>query len=270
MPIIVALVCLVGSVIPTAPAYAQTNRASNDEEWCNSEYWNSDREQHCEIREATLDSRTLLEVTGGKNGGIDIRGWDRDQIKVVAKIQTSANSKRRAEEIASAVEIRTRRLIGAEVSSNLARRENASVSFRIYVPFKTNLDLTTHNGGINISEVSGDIGFSAMNGGVTLARLSGDVNGETTNGGLDVELTGDSWNGKGLDVATTNGGITVSVPSGYNAEFETGTVNGRVDLDFPMTVSGRINRNIRTTLGEGGAPVRVRTTNGGVSIRRAS
>ncbi|HEY7511481.1 MAG TPA: hypothetical protein VIG50_14565, partial [Vicinamibacteria bacterium] len=58
------------------------------------------------------------------------------------------------------------------------------------------------------------------------------------------------------------------VPEGYNAELTTGTVNGGLDLDFPVTVQGRIKKRIEVTLGRGGAPVRAMTTNGGISLRR--
>ena len=49
------------------------------------------------------------------------------------------------------------------------------------------------------------------------------------------------------------------------------THNGGIDIDFPITVRGRISdmrRRIDTTIGSGGAPLRVRTVNGGVSIAR--
>lgn len=46
------------------------------------------------------------------------------------------------------------------------------------------------------------------------------------------------------------------------------TVNGGIDIDFPVTVSGRIGRQLRTTLGDGGPTIRVVTTNGGVKIKR--
>ena len=56
----------------------------------------------------------------------------------------------------------------------------------------------------------------------------------------------------------------------YNAELETGTVNGPMSIDFPMTVTlqGRIGRSLTTTLGSGGPPVRVTTQNGPLTVRR--
>lgn len=69
--------------------------------------------------------------------------------------------------------------------------------------------------------------------------------------------------------AGPNGGVQVTVPDGYNAQFETGTRNGGLRVDFPVTISGDIKRHLETTLGSGGAPVRVMTTNGGVKVGRS-
>ena len=43
-----------------------------------------------------------------------------------------------------------------------------------------------------------------------------------------------------------------------------------MSVDFPMTVTiqGRLSHRINTTLGSGGAPVRVVTTNGPLVIKR--
>ena len=45
-------------------------------------------------------------------------------------------------------------------------------------------------------------------------------------------------------------------------------MNGRIDLDFPVTVQGRIGRSLRTVLGDGGPRIRATTTNGAVRVVR--
>ena len=57
------------------------------------------------------------------------------------------------------------------------------------------------------------------------------------------------------------------MPAAYNARLVTGTVNGGLEVDFPVTVQGKINRRLDVTLGRGGPTVRATTTNGGVVIR---
>ena len=140
----------------------------------------------------------------------------------------------------------------------------------MFVPRRADLSLETHNGGIAIADVNGRIDFTALNGGVVLKRVGGTVRGSTTNGGLVIELTGDRWDGDSLDVSTTNGGVILSVPENYSANLQTGTVNGSVSVDFPVTVQGRINKQIALNLGSGGAMVKAMTTNGGVHLKRAT
>ena len=45
------------------------------------------------------------------------------------------------------------------------------------------------------------------------------------------------------DLRTSNGGVHLYIPSGYSALLETGTVNGRSDVGFPMTVQGAFGRS---------------------------
>jgi DUF4097 and DUF4098 domain-containing protein YvlB len=147
------------------------------------------------------------------------------------------------------------------------RHEHWSVQFEIHVPRRAQVALRTNNGGISIDDFQGIAEFRARNGGVTLRNVGGEIKGETTNGGLTIDLTGDHWDGMGLDVSTHNGGIKMTVPERYSAELETGTTNGRVSTDFPVMVQGRFDRQLNTTLGSGGVKLRAMTTNGGVTIR---
>ena len=42
-----------------------------------------------------------------------------------------------------------------------------------------------------------------------------------------------------------HGGMqTLAVPADYSADLETGTVNGGIELDFPVTVQGRLGKRL--------------------------
>jgi hypothetical protein len=247
------------------PATAQ--RTLSDDPWCTERNDYSDADRACEVREFTLDTRRTLAVDAGDNGGISVEAWDRDEVLVRARIQAKGESRAEARRLVEQVEIETDRTIRPRVPS--ARRDAwASVSFRVMVPRRSGLDLKAQNGGIGIDGVMGDIQFDTQNGGVSLDGVGGDVRGRTTNGGLSVTLTGTRWDGERLDVETTNGGVRLVVPDDYSADLETGTVNGGLRLGFPVTVEGDVGRRVRTRLGNGGAPVRAVTTNGGVVIER--
>jgi hypothetical protein len=58
------------------------------------------------------------------------------------------------------------------------------------------------------------------------------------------------------------------MPANYSAQLDASTQNGGLDVGFPIRVQGSIGRRISTQLGAGGAPIRLTTTNGGVSVRR--
>jgi len=185
-----------------------------------------------------------------------------------ARIQTAAPTESEAADLAKQIRIETAGTIKAE-GPEQRHDYYWSVSFEIYVPRRSDLSLEAHNGGIAISEVQGKIDFECMNGGVSLKRVGGNVHGGTTNGGVMVELAGDRWDGETLDVHTTNGGVTLQVPENYSAHLEAGTVNGNVSVDFPLTVQGRITKEISTNLGAGGPTIRAMTTNGGVRLQRS-
>lgn len=231
--------------------------------------WYSDRlVGHCEIREQQLAASGAIGVDGRQNGGISVKGWDRGDVLIRARIQTAGTTQNEADELAKQIRIETS---GSKVfADGPARRKDYQwdVSYEIFVPKRSDLSLETHNGGISISEVRGRIDFSALNGGVVLRKVGGTVHGSTTNGGLVIELDGDRWDGEEMDVSTTNGGIIMNVPENYSAHLVTGTVNGGLNIEFPVTVQGRISRELAVNLGSGGATVRAMTTNGGVKIKR--
>jgi DUF4097 and DUF4098 domain-containing protein YvlB len=245
----------------------QQFNASDD--WCRSERWGNDRETYCEVRPATVTAAGTLSVDAQPNGGIEVEGSPRNDVQISAKVTASAETMQRARQIADSVRINANASnVSADGPTGLGRREGWSVSYRLSVPVISSLALRTTNGGISIRDVDGEIEFKTVNGGVRLSNLAGDVKGRTSNGGVDVDLDGPSWKGGGLDVETSNGGVHLRIPEQYSAHLETGTVNGGFNIDFPITVRGRIDREISADLGAGGAPIRVRTHNGGVKVSK--
>jgi hypothetical protein len=233
--------------------------------------WN-DRPKVCVVRETGFrPAGGTLSVDPSENGGIAIFGWDRDSIAVVAKIEAQANSESAAQAIVDAVRIEA---AGRQITArgpDIERRASWAVSFDVYVPRHTDLSLSTVNGPLSVEDVTGAMQLHALNGPVTLRAVGGDVTARVQNGPLSVELSGSRWDCPGLDAEAQNGPVSLGIPDGYNARLETGTVNGPMNLAFPLTVTiqGRMTSRIHTTLGSGGAPVRVVTTNGPMTIHHA-
>ncbi len=259
----------------TMPAAAWGQQQGDpDHEWCDDvrrRHRDRDRDRYCEVREFTLNALSLVAVDAGPNGGITVEGWDGSDIRVLARVQTWSRRDDPEDFVGEIEVITTRREIRSDgpSSRDIGRGNGWSVSYELMVPFASNLSLRTTNGGISIMDVSGKMDFRTTNGGISLSGLAGDVRGRTTNGGIRVDLEGAEWDGAGLDVQTTNGGVTLDIPEGFQADLEIGTTNGGFRIDFPITVQGRINRRrIRTELNGGGPLIKAITTNGGVTIRR--
>jgi DUF4097 and DUF4098 domain-containing protein YvlB len=233
---------------------------------CSDNNHNGRLVRHCEMREQTVAYAGQLNIDGGQNGGVQVKGWSRPDVLVRAKVDASAASDSDARGLAGQVRVN---VAAGQVSANgpdNSQDQNWSVSYEVFAPHQANIQIRAHNGGVHISDINGRVDFSTVNGGVRLARLNGHVQGKTTNGGVHVEFTGSRWEGDGMDVETTNGGVHMSMPANYSAHLEASTVNGGVHSSIPMTVSGKIGRQLAANLGSGGATIRVVTTNGGVHI----
>jgi hypothetical protein len=231
--------------------------------------WNSgDKNNYNEVRDSTIAAGGSITVDAGTNGGVSVIGEERGDILIRACVQAHGKSDDEARAVAKAVTINTGGVISA--SGESGNEKWYSVSFRIFVPRNTNLKLTTHNGGIKISGINSTMEFEALNGGIKLNDIAGSVKGRTTNGGIRIDLDGKSWNGTGLDVQTTNGGVKVNMPENYGAHVEAGTVNGGFSSDINGLSVERKDRSravrINTDINGGGPTIRIITTNGGVVI----
>ena len=258
-------VLVVGALLAASAANAQDDSECEEDRWWGRRGGPAGRV--CEVRELTLPAGGTLSVDARQNGSIRVAGESRRDVELRAIVQAWGRDEAEAQSIASAVNVRTDGEVRAEGPSREGRA-GWSVSYRVLVPRETDLSLETVNGSIAIADVQGDLEFEATNGSINLDGVGGNVRGRTTNGGVDAELTGRTWEGEGLDVETTNGGVRLRIPEDYSARLETETVHGGIDVDFPVTVQGRIGREFSTTLGRGGPLIRAETTNGGVRITR--
>lgn len=258
---------VLAALIPTKRVWAQRD----DAEWlaqCNSDRWGDDRrERFCEVRQVRMAAPGgTIVVDGMRNGGVSVIGAERDSLIVKTRIQAQARTEAEAREIARQVRTLIRgSTIQAEGPSSYDDG-SWSASLIIWAPRRSDLRLSAHNGPVSVEDVSGDMDLQTRNGPLALRGLSGNVRARTSNGPLSITLTGSRWEGAGLDAETNNGPLSLRIPEGYSAHLEAGTNNGPMSLGFPVTVVGRINKNITTDLGSGGTTIRAVTHNGPLSI----
>lgn len=228
----------------------------------------NDLVSYAEMKEQRLSPASTESINPGTNGSIRVHGWNQSNVLVKACVQAAAPSESEAQALASQVSIAQG---PGQIEPNGPSTNDQrywSVSYEVWLPTASNLNLQANNGSIHVEMVNGEIRFHTQNGSVHLADVGGDVDGSTTNGSLHIDLAGNAWNGSGLRAETTNGSVNLNLPENYSARVEASTVNGRVKVDFPVTISGEVGKNMSFQLGNGGPTIQAKTVNGSVHIGR--
>jgi DUF4097 and DUF4098 domain-containing protein YvlB len=265
---LIATMVVAAAVLPAQRREDGGGKSADD--WCRESQFDSDRRVVCDVREETLGPLPRIDVDTGGNGGISVRGSDTREVRLRTRLMASGRTEEDARRVMSAIELTT---AGGTIRAAGPVRSNGrewwSATMELEVPRSIDLALRTSNGGIQVSNVEGMADLRTSNGGIVMDDVDGDVRGRTTNGGVRVRLRGERWQGTGLTLTTTNGGVSFDVPDGYSADLEARTTNGGIRIDFPITVQGDMSRrHVNATLGSGGAPIKLTTTNGGINVTR--
>jgi len=153
-------------------------------------------------------------------------------------------------------------------SHSRTKNNDTSVRFDVQVPVGVALIARTVNGSIDGEGLNGDAEGNTVNGSVRLST-TGTASGGTVNGELALTMGRTDWR-DGAKFSTVNGGITLRLPGFVNADVRASTLNGSIESDFPITVTGRADRrHIEGTIGGGGQPLTLSTVNGSVKLLRA-
>jgi len=131
------------------------------------------------------------------------------------------------------------------------------------------VSLKTISGGIEAQNIKGSIEAETVSGGITLmnVREAKSVRAKTTSGGIECETDILPSGRYSFDVLS--GSITLSLPPSANFDLDAEAFSGSIRTDFPVTVSGRVSpRELRGTIGSGGAVVRVKCFSGTIVIKK--
>ena len=154
-----------------------------------------------------------------------------------------------------------------------------STNLSIQVPTRTNLQIESTIGGIDIGGIDGDIEVTSMNDNITLTNIAGSVVAHSQNGDLHVTMTRVTQ-GKPMAFSSVNGNVDVTLPASTGANLSMSTINGDVYTDFDIEIEiqgdGRIfqpnfpGQNITGTINGGGPVFELQTVNGSIFVRNGS
>lgn len=235
---------------------------------------------NAETLEETIDrtlpfaAGSLLELSN-TNGDVEITSWDRDEIQIEAYKKVKSSNDDRARQAFADLEVNINETgTGVKIETEYPKGKSgwwgsvsSSVRYSIRVPRQADLVIETVNGKVVVEEVQGRIDLESTNGGIKAEDAGGSVTARTTNGGIDVELQ-EFDNDEDMNFRTTNGSITLTLPSDIRANLSARTTNGSVQTDFPITVQGTFRKNrLDGEINGGGASIELKTTNGSIRIR---
>ena len=224
-------------------------------------------------------------------GSITIRGVDRKDllIQVRAGDDDSGDSRRKSDS-SGLKRIQQPASLSVEEENNQVRvsagMPSDTYDLNIEVPLKTNLEISTVNGGeITVEGVDGDLEVGNVNGGITLTRVGGSVVAHTTNGDVKVSLARVTPQ-KPMAFTTLNGDVDITFPVATRANLKLRSERGEIltDFDLKMTADGsapkiedtrqsggryriEVNKVLSATINGGGPDFELRSFTGNIYLR---
>lgn len=146
---------------------------------------------------------------------------------------------------------------------------DVTVDFEVQVPAGVEFTGKTVNGEMSVEGLKADVRASTVNGSVRVTT-TGLAEASTVNGSVYVEMGRANWTDE-LEFSTVNGRITLIMPSKLDTEVRASTVNGEIESDYPLLISGKFGpRRVRGTIGAGGRLLNLSTVNGEIRLKKST
>jgi len=239
------------------------------------------------------------------NGKTRVTGEDRTDIEVRACKCARAESTDAAATLLDEIRVAESDaggLLSLEVEIPKKWNRHGSVNLELRVPRGLRVELTASNGKITVeglrsslkarssngavlvSDVIGDVDIMTSNAKVECADTCGRLQARSSNGKVEIEahrgsIDASTSNGlisaaleevarEGIVLATSNGRIALTLPEKVDADVDLKVDNGLIRNDRALDGATRgTNGRVRGTLGQGGIPIRLSTSNGSISLR---
>jgi len=240
------------------------------------------------------------------NGCTVVVGEDRDDVEILVHKAARAGTEAEAAQLAEAIRVLAREDAAGtlEVEVELPGRwtHRGRADLEIHAPRAVRVQVTASNGRVCLSGMRAAVSLKSSNGPVRVDDVVGDVDIHTSNARVHTHCTcgkllARSSNGKidleehrgSVDAATSNGTIHCEVEDLGKEGVTLVTSNGRISLELPEKVDGDVDIRVdngliralrefqdsareragrlKGTLGRGGIPIRLRASNGTISLR---
>jgi hypothetical protein len=209
-------------------------------------------------------------------GDVEIRGWDRGEVEIVARSETAAaaprdiRSARQAagREAAPRIEIReTNRGLLVRTPTFEGLGEPPAIDYEVRVHESVRLTgIRISEGDLTVTGVYGDLEASVDKGDLLVRNYSGPVRATLGTGTADVEVL-DLRDRDEITISSRRGDIVLRLESGVGAIVEADAPRGEVISDFDL--GRRLPAStVKGWIGQGGPSIILRASDGRIEIVR--
>ena len=162
------------------------------------------------------------------------------------------------------------------------------VLIEIHMPREGKVSLRTGDGRISVNHLKGEMDFYSGDGRLDLDDVEGSLRAHTGDGSIraagrfdSVDITsgdghvsllvrGGSRLARSWDVRTSDGSVSLEIPSDLAADLDLHTGDGRITMNLPLTVEGKVDgQDVRGKLNGGGNRLAVRTGDGSITVDKS-
>ena len=199
------------------------------------------------------------------NGNITVEAWDRPEVQVVV-IKRGSDSERKAAQVYFKKDEN-----GLSLRTAYARGGNkGDVIYQIKLPREADsIQLNTVNGGIKLSDVSGEITAQTVNGLVDLANVTAVSKAQSVNGNIKAVFK--AIGSDPMEFKNVNGNIDVQIKGDIDANLEASAVHGTISIEdqFGVPVQKQVvGQKASGQIGSGGPPLKMTTVNGNIKLSK--
>jgi|RhiMethySRZTD1v2_1073278.scaffolds.fasta_scaffold349214_2 hypothetical protein len=210
---------------------------------------------------------------GNTNGRVEVEGVEgATTVEIKAEKIARSATETGAKELLPRITIREdaqpdRVTVETEKMNGIMIGAAFEVRYHVRAPKGAVVNVTTTNGGIGLTALSGKIIAHTTNGGVTAKELTGGIEARSTNGGVSIDFA--QLGTERVSARTTNGGVTIMLPDSAKADVTARCTNGGIIVspDLTLAVTEQSRRRLEGRLNGGGTSIDLQTTNGGVRIK---
>jgi len=204
------------------------------------------------------------------NGAVEIIGWNKNEIKVIATIV--ANNQKDRDRITIEMD-KNGRGVSVEThykeSSGWGSNHSGKVDYEVMVPKAAKLSsIDLVNGSLSIKGVEGKIKVGLVNGSIVATGLASDSDINSVNGSIKVSYSSLAKDLDSISLDTVNGSIKLHLPENIDADVEIETMHGSIKNDFGLSADKNMfsGKNLQGTIGSGDVSISIESVNGGVKL----